>query len=235
MESLCVNRRAAAVLCLLALSTGERSHAQQTTETIVISSNEYWEVRPTTCPTHMQGGFLGQMTGYWHGGYSWTAEWARFRFPNPADVSRAEYRPDIYDGYASGKGNYIRSGGGSARWYNPELYIRCTATWRYAFGFLVGVDERYKVLENRGQIEVCGGRGTAVIDDPDPYGMNGGPSGPYDPYAVSSEDECDDSGNGGNGGGSPSTCWNEYVYVEISYDGGLTWETMWEGWATVCE
>lgn len=38
----------------------------------------------------------------------------------------------------------------------------------------------------------------------------------------------DDSGNNGNG------CHEEYAYLEESYDGGVTWVVVWEGYVTVC-
>ena len=31
------------------------------------------------------------------------------------------------------------------------------------------------------------------------------------------------------------TCWQEYMVIEISYDGGITWQEFWSGWGTVCE
>jgi len=225
-------RRGIALL-LLALMADEPIRAQQATQTVVISADEYWEIRPTTCPTFITGGLMGSVTGYWHAGYSWTDDWTRYRFPNPADVSHAEYRPESYDGHTL-RGDYIKSRDGRARWFDAELYVRCTAIWRYVFGFLVGVEDRYKVLENRGEVEVCSGGGTALLDDPDGSGM-GGPNAPYDPYADSSANGCDESSSGGGTGGSDYTCRDEYVYVEISYDGGVTWEVLWEGWAIVCE
>jgi uncharacterized membrane protein YgcG len=53
---------------------------------------------------------------------------------------------------------------------------------------------------------------------------------------------CDPGGDGG-GGGDPgdggggsggSGCTREYGVIEISYDGGLTWEVWWQGWYTLC-
>jgi hypothetical protein len=43
-------------------------------------------------------------------------------------------------------------------------------------------------------------------------------------------------GCGGSGGGTPpsSNCHDEYVYVERSTDGGMTWTVIWEGWTIVC-
>ncbi len=49
----------------------------------------------------------------------------------------------------------------------------------------------------------------------------------YDPY----------SGTCGGPGGGPggSTCTYEYVQIETSNDGGVTWTVWWEGMATVCQ
>ena len=46
-------------------------------------------------------------------------------------------------------------------------------------------------------------------------------------------------GGGGGGGGdeppdSSGTCHQEYAYVEESYDGGITWYVVWEGYINVC-
>jgi hypothetical protein len=66
----------------------------------------------------------------------------------------------------------------------------------------------------------------------------------YDPYDPTGEgDDCDDGGGGSGGGGGesgtgdggPGNCRTEYVYIEVSYDGGKTWHGWWEGNATVCE
>jgi hypothetical protein len=43
----------------------------------------------------------------------------------------------------------------------------------------------------------------------------------------------DDGGGGGLGGGGE--CHEEYVVIEVSYDDGITWSTLWEGNALVCE
>ncbi|GLC26866.1 hypothetical protein [Roseisolibacter agri] len=43
------------------------------------------------------------------------------------------------------------------------------------------------------------------------------------------------TGGGGGGGGTTPTCHEEYVIVEVSDDGGMTWYIYWEGWAEVCE
>jgi hypothetical protein len=39
-------------------------------------------------------------------------------------------------------------------------------------------------------------------------------------------------GSGGDGGGG--SCYEAYGSVDISYDGGATWEELWSGWYSVC-
>jgi hypothetical protein len=41
-------------------------------------------------------------------------------------------------------------------------------------------------------------------------------------------------GGSGGGGGGGLTCETDYLVIEVSYDGGLTWETWWEGAGQVC-
>jgi hypothetical protein len=48
------------------------------------------------------------------------------------------------------------------------------------------------------------------------------------PDAVCSE-------GGGGGGGPTLSCRSEWDSIEISYDGGASWELFWEGWVEVCE
>jgi hypothetical protein len=64
----------------------------------------------------------------------------------------------------------------------------------------------------------------------------------YDPYAPTPEDGaavptgCGGDGSGGDGfdPGNYSCTW-DYITIEISRDGGKTWEVWWSGWAQVCE
>jgi hypothetical protein len=229
-------RRGIAWLCLLTLISGQMQvQAQQTQTVIVVSADEYWVVRPATCPTHLRGGLYGWLFGYPHAGFEWTAEWTRYRIPNQADYSHAEYHPASYDGYAQGKGDYIKSNDGDARWYEPELYVRCTATDKFFLGHLISVTEHYSVLDNRGEVVVCKG-GTALLDEPTGDYSGSGPDATYDPYnQFEGSDGCESEGSSSGGGGNTATCWNEYIYVEISYDDGATWEIIWAGWAQVCE
>jgi hypothetical protein len=63
----------------------------------------------------------------------------------------------------------------------------------------------------------------------------------YDPYAPHGEEDgiaadCDaDGSTGGSSGGFSTTCRWDHVTLEVSYDGGATWQTYWSGWAQVCD
>ncbi len=75
------------------------------------------------------------------------------------------------------------------------------------------------------------------------YDPNGGDGGEcadqliYDPETCRGDPDAGTGGGGGEGGGGGGggSCHTEYIYVEVSHDGGKTWHTYWEGYATVCE
>jgi hypothetical protein len=77
----------------------------------------------------------------------------------------------------------------------------------------------------RGSVRPCrsGTVGLVAYEDPPE-------SSTYDPY--SSEGECAEGTSRAENGSAP--CRTEYVYVEWSGDGGVTWHVIWEGFATVC-
>jgi hypothetical protein len=60
----------------------------------------------------------------------------------------------------------------------------------------------------------------------------------YDPYAAAAAGdeevaiEC--GGGGGDGGGGSSSCTSEWMEIEVSYDGGISWSTWWSGWGLIC-
>jgi hypothetical protein len=75
----------------------------------------------------------------------------------------------------------------------------------------------------------CGGGGTIK----DPIYMES-----YDPYSPDPEDGALTPACGGGGGGFTGGGYNctwDYITMEISYDGGATWQDYWSGWAQVCE
>jgi hypothetical protein len=129
---------------------------------------------------------------------------------------------------------------GQAMWTNPGVYVECTNTWYLnPNGSIAYVDFRWHIISYRGQVTVnndgceSGGGG-------DPIYMTS-----YDPYApdenavdASVQSYCGGDGGGGGGGGGTGggvSCRWEWMEIEISYNGGLTWETYWSGWGQTCE
>lgn len=111
---------------------------------------------------------------------------------------------------------------GTSRWYGAKLEGHCTVD-RNPYWV------RYNVypVDYEGQVRSCsngaGGNWYYIIEPVDER---------YDPYTPrESDSDCNSSGGSGTGG---VTCHDEYVYVEVSNDGGVTWEVIWQGWAQVC-
>lgn len=116
-------------------------------------------------------------------------------------------------------------------WEDARVLVRCyQVRFPFPFPFVYSV-----VVYEYGQVKTIMETGCNYTLRPAPDETG------YDPYS----DGCDgttmttttsggDSGNSQVGGGS-GNCTEEYIIVEISYDGGATWETFWEGWAMVCE
>jgi hypothetical protein len=81
--------------------------------------------------------------------------------------------------------------------------------------------------------------GWVITYDPDGPGAGGG-GGPCSLQIIYDPDQpCPGTGGpGGTGGGGDdgggAGCHSEYIFIEISYDGGSSWQTWWEGYATVC-
>lgn len=110
---------------------------------------------------------------------------------------------------------------GTSRWYGAKLEGHCTVE-RNPYWV------RYSVVPvaYEGQVRACsrgaGGNWHYVTDPVDES---------YDPYSPAGGSDCGSEGGSGEEGVS---CHDEYVYVEVSHDGGVTWEVIWEGWAQVC-
>jgi hypothetical protein len=78
----------------------------------------------------------------------------------------------------------------------------------------------------------CNANEECESSDEPPTAVAPGPYDPgYDDGSSGAAGGCDDSGGAAPPG---SYCHDEYVYIEISNDGGITWTTIWEGWAIVC-
>lgn len=70
----------------------------------------------------------------------------------------------------------------------------------------------------------------------DPFALDPIYDTSYDPYATSdSYSDCPNPDT--NGGPQPgvSSCHSEWIAIDISRDGGLTWAPLWEGEALICD
>jgi hypothetical protein len=83
----------------------------------------------------------------------------------------------------------------------------------------------------RDQPLACAETGGPVPDDPD-LG---------DPYNSSSFSDtqttgtqCSSDGGSGPSDGQTSNCYKAWVTVEVTHDGGATWQVEWEGWVSFC-
>lgn len=217
-------------------------------------------VKPTTCPSHLRGGIPGWLLGIPHAGHRWTAAWDRGEVLS-RDYDQARYHPESYDGYASyNKGDYIEAYYSNARWYKPQIDVKCTAVDHYLFGRWVGRDESYDPYRYHGTVEECtgsgdGSGGTQLIDDsgydiysPDYYasgsctetsgGDDGSGSGSGTQYQPgdSTGGETVDWGTGTGNGGS-SACGAkavvEYICIDLYYP-GIGWVEWGCGFVTTC-
>lgn len=128
--------------------------------------------------------------------------------------------------YRSTRGYSLVDVSGTKVWTDTRLAAAC-------FEFNLGLVRVHfaKVLTILGTVvdrsTACNGSGasgpfTAIDYDP------------YDPGGTTSfecgSDPTDNSGEDDGG----AECRSEYVIIEVSNDGGATWQTLWEGMATVC-
>ena len=187
------------------------------------AEDEVADLRPTTCPTWTTEGFLGTPV-YEFGGYLFVTAWTleeKFQGktegyyhaspdPNPKDIFNR------------------------VRWHGARLYVTCRQwvfrdPWgRERFGANI-----YDSIEGKeeGTIRPCGSDSGSLTTNPyDPYG-------PTDDCAEDTPTYPEPGGGGGgdSGEGGGSSCRQEYIVIEISYDNGETWHVYWEGNATVCE
>lgn len=143
------------------------------------------------------------------GGHTWG--WAVYR---PGGSSEEETDPTTGD-------VYVQSG---------RILTRC-----WGNGQDVGVAVAREVwdppvLVRSGQSS--GGTGSGPCDSSNDFAVVFDPNAPSTSCGGSSGTG-GDPGSGGTGGGT--SCHAEEITIEVSYDGGSTWETVYSGSATVCE
>lgn len=114
------------------------------------------------------------------------------------------------------------------------VIAECRRGWLPGLGLIRLTDHEGQLRRNG--INAGDGDGCGAGGGGDWYYMES-----YDPYAPTPEDgETVTTSCGGGGGGDgfdPSNylCSWDYITIEISRDGGKTWEVWWSGWAQVCE
>lgn len=215
-----------ALLCVGA-GVGPGAAQEQPTSyqpTLVEGAGEEGDLRPTTCPTWTTEGFFGTPV-YPFGGYLFVTAWTlEEKFQGKTEgYYHASPDPDPRDIFKK------------VRWHGARLYVTCRQwVWRDPWGRERFGANVYDSIEGReeGTIRPCTSESEFASTDP------------YDPYDPA--DDCTDDtptypqpGRGGGGdptdGETGSSCRQEYVVIEISYDNGDTWFVYWEGNATICE
>jgi hypothetical protein len=176
----------------------------------------------TVCPTPFRP--ISGITS--HAGKLWYVTYHTF----PYQVGFAQY---------SALPSPAVSDDGKATWTDPGAYVECTNTWYFnPNGSVAFVDFRWHVVDYRGEVTYTGSGACETDGGGDPVYITS-----YDPYAPVSDEHpgevslqgCDGSTGGNSGSGGGRSCWWEWMTVEVSYNGGLTWETLWSGWGQVCE
>lgn len=134
----------------------------------------------------------------------------------------------------SAKGYSLIDVTGAYRWTDARIRVDC-----FARDYIV-LSVPYAIVRYElGSVERVS---TACASDPeDPWGgehLTEIASEAYDPFDPDQALPADCGGGseeGASGTGDGMNCWQEYIVIEISYDGGLTWQEFWAGWGTVCE
>ena len=163
---------------------------------------------PTVCSTPFQP--VSGVT--FHAGGQWRITWST----EPGQYSRAIYQ---------GTPNPTFSTDATKKWQDPTADVTCWIRWYETSGGREA-DYDWHVVDYGGTVTDCG-------SSYDPTHITSGPGADYDPYAASGGGDGCDGADGGSGT-APPDCSDEYVYVEESNDGGVTWTELWEGWAEVC-
>ncbi len=125
----------------------------------------------------------------------------------------------------------LKSVNASKAWELPSITVQCYVR-KYWWGF----NQTFMVVRSEdGFIKdlsvACGGGSPGPFLN-EPYAASYDPSDPYG--STSTTEGCTGGGGTGMGGGGAGGCQSVFLTIEVSHDGGNTWSTYWEGWATVC-
>ena len=170
----------------------------------------YDEIADVPCPLYLNWGFNNyQPVRHETGEFKtvWRSE------------NQTPPRPS-YNWYEASPDRTILSVDGGLRWHDARMQAHCYGTRGY-YGLTLHAHPF--ATEGRTEIVRCTSK---YLVDPIDYD-------PYDPDAGGADCSSEENGGGG-GGGAGSNCRTEYIVIEVSYDGGSTWSTFWEGNAQVC-
>jgi hypothetical protein len=172
----------------------------------------YLRSDPTVCSTPFR-----PISGYtFHAGGQWAVTW---------NAPPGQFGSAVYAGYP----NPVISVDAAKRWDNPIAFVSCWIDW-YLEGRGEAAYYRWHLDAYGGEVTNCTS-GSGPMTAPEYFDASYDPYDSHDPYGTSN---CGSGGGGGEGGGGGGGCVVQYFVVEISYDGGNTWHTLWEGWGTVC-
>ena len=132
-----------------------------------------------------------------------------------------------------------RDVGGSVYWSGAAVDMICFQVYLYGLGWfqnqLVVWDhgETYPIPSDPSCDGDGGGDDDEWMDQAPTYRASG--VLPTDASASCGGDGGGGGGGGGGDGGGGSGCTVQWGTIEISYDGGATWEVWWQGYYTLCE
>lgn len=182
----------------------------------------YDEIADVSCPTGLNSHF-NDYQPVEHQGAGFFSVWM--------SESRAHPLPSR-NWYVASPNTTILSVDGAVRWYDARVRVHCFVTRSM---YLMTFHFHPIATSGRTEIVPCtNGPGTAIDEQRyDPYDA--------DPVVAGG---CSTGGSGGHpgkpggdpdaGGSGTDECSIEYIYVEISFDEGKTWEVIWEGYTAVC-
>lgn len=172
--------------------------------------------RDINCPTALNDK-VNDYQPVTHDGAKFWSEWVSVSLDYPLP-SRNWYRAQPY--------STILSDNGGLRWHDARIQVHC-----YEERTIYYERFHYHQVNSSGRTEIVQ---CTTGSSPDPF-LNDPSGTAYDPYAASDlADATSSDCTGGAGGSTGRSCSSAYVIIEVSHDGGLTWQTYWEGWSTVC-
>ncbi|HEX8273359.1 MAG TPA: hypothetical protein VF615_12020 [Longimicrobiaceae bacterium] len=120
----------------------------------------------------------------------------------------------------------INSDDNGLRWHNARILVHC-----YEEKTIYYTRFHYHQIGSAGRVEILQCKADGGVD---PF-LNEPYSTTYDPYATAGPAGVVASDCSGDGGDTGAGCPSLFVTIEISYDGGSTWEPYWQGWVIFCD